>query len=250
MGVFEAYLDESGTGKPYFAVGGLVGPADDWVQFAQDWEAIIRPLGIKAYHATDCEDGRGEFRDWPKEKRNDLTVNLIDCISKRKFFGVGLSAIVADFKEVLHPKPEHLFRDLYSLLLRHVIGTAVVQMVQRAPGQHLAVICDWQQEFDGAGIKMFRSMADDAEWEYSRKLETINYASKEKVLPLQAADQAAYEAYKLIVNQITDPKRAARMSMYRLFDLPFYIALCNKKSFWGLSVETIVNAPLRYNEVR
>jgi uncharacterized protein DUF3800 len=250
LGVFEAYLDESGTGKPYFAVGGLVGPADDWIQFSQDWEAIIQPLGIKAYHAADCEDGRGEFRGWPREKRNALTVSLIDCISKRKFFAVGLGAIVADYQEVLHPKADHLYRDLYALLLRYVIATAVTQMAQRLPGQHLAVICDWQEEFDGAGIRMFRSMAEDIEWQYSQKLDSITYESRAKFLPLQAADQAAYEAYKLAVNKFTDPNRPARMSMYRLFDLPFYIAYCNKDAFWSLSVETIVNAPLKFHEVR
>jgi len=232
--MFEAYFDESGTGRRIFAVGGFVGPTDEWAIFAQEWEAIIKPLGISAYHAADCEGGYREFKDWPQKKRDNLTIALVDCLEKRKIFGIGIGAIVEDFKEVMPTSPETLWCDLYVELFELVLINAVGRIVERAPGQHLAVFCDRQQEFQHAATQAFWALADEPEWDYRNNLENITFTSREKFPPLQAADKAAYETHKLYTNQLYDPKRAARMAMYRFFDHPFYTAYCDKHSFLAM----------------
>src|SRR5215813_5360226 len=141
--MFRAFIDESGFQCDVFAVSAFVGAEREWELFCQDWEPIITAAGV-TYHAAECEGGYGEFAGWSREKRDALNIALIDCLAKRQIFGVGMSAIVQDFREVMPTSPETLWRDLYVELLEIVLIQSVNRMVDRPPGQPLAVRCHQQ----------------------------------------------------------------------------------------------------------
>jgi hypothetical protein len=234
--MFEAYIDESGKDSPVFAVSGFVGPADEWAIFAEEWKAISGPTGITCYHAADCEGGFHEFDGWLSEKRIALNVALVDCLERRKIFGVGLAAIVNDFKAVMPTSSESLWHDLYVELFENVVIQAANRIAQIAPGQQLAVICHRFQN-TGAATQAFWALADEPLWDNRNKLESIVFADKRKFMPLQAADKAAYETYRHCTNQLADPRQRTRRAMYRFNDLPFHCAICDKHTFLQLKNE-------------
>ena len=54
--LLRVYIDESGTdkGAPVLTVAGYVAKPSQWQTFSKEWTRVLKPTGIKVYHATDA----------------------------------------------------------------------------------------------------------------------------------------------------------------------------------------------------
>jgi hypothetical protein len=229
--VFKAYLDEGGLQEPIFAIGGIVASEEEWAIFSLEWEAIIKPLGLAAYHSSNCDGGYEAFKGWPQDKRTALTIDLVSCMKERNVFMVGVSAKVEEIAEVTEKSGKALWAALYDACFSTAIGITVRQCALLMPEEEVSVVFDRQNEFAGTIRRCFNRMADDRTWPYADKLAGLAFGSRDKYLPLQAADKVAYETFKQTLNQLTDPDRPARMSLYELYDRPFYSGILGKDAF-------------------
>lgn len=56
------YIDTSGKKTDrVMAAGGYLNSEERWKAFGKAWNAILRDVGVKEFHATDFFNGRGEF---------------------------------------------------------------------------------------------------------------------------------------------------------------------------------------------
>ncbi len=51
LGMFQAYIDDSGRGQTPFVLAGYIAPAEKWAEFSDKWQALLdgkggyQPLG-------------------------------------------------------------------------------------------------------------------------------------------------------------------------------------------------------------
>lgn len=71
-----AFGDESHDGKEevVFAVSGVIGSQEDWDALSVSWKK--RTGGIP-FHASDCENGYGPYKDMCVEERQRLYKDLV-----------------------------------------------------------------------------------------------------------------------------------------------------------------------------
>jgi hypothetical protein len=84
-------------------------------------------------------------------------------------------------------------------------------------GHNMRVACVFedQKEFRGRArwlVDKFRAINP----RYSARLGTVTYAAKTKLVPLEIADNLAYEVMKEILNTKYDPTRPRRIAMEKM----------------------------------
>lgn len=217
LAVIRGYFDESYKDRRVYTIGGYVGRDRDWRPVAHNWRNRRLRDGIQCFHAADCEDGREEFEKLKKEERIALKIDLIHAVlAEKSLGGFGSAVIIEDFykvressdraKEVLGPSP-------YFLCFQTILGDICAELDEQgfSPALSLACIFEEQEEFSGRAKKLY----DDFKRvnpSFRPRLGTLTYASKGKFVPLEIADNLAYETMKEILNHKFDPDRPRRKS--------------------------------------
>jgi hypothetical protein len=83
------------------------------------------------------------------------------------------------------------------------------------PGMRVACIFEEQGEF-GPRSKGLLDKFRAINLRYSARLGTVSYAGKTEFVPLEIADNLAYEAMKEILNKKYDPTRPRRIAMEKM----------------------------------
>jgi hypothetical protein len=122
--MLSAFGDESSdeTRSRVFAVGGILGSAEDWNRFRQQW---TDRLNGRVFHAADCEAGRGDFKDMERGSRQQLFNDLTEILVDSKLMGYGSSIHIAGCREVV-PAVLAEFPDMpyYDCFLKTVVYLA------------------------------------------------------------------------------------------------------------------------------
>jgi hypothetical protein len=221
LAVIRGYFDESYKDHRVFAIGGYVGRDRDWNPIAKAWRNRRLKNHVQCFHAADCEDGREEFKDLSKEERIQLKTDLIQIVGRStNLGGFGAAVIIEDFykvressdraKEVLGPDP-------YFMCFQMLLTAVCVELEQQGatPGMSVAYIFEEQEEFSGRAKGLYDRFKK-INPEYAPRLGTVTYAPKQKFIPLEIADNLAYETMKEVLNNKFDPERPRRISMAKM----------------------------------
>jgi hypothetical protein len=95
------YLDESGIHKDAEAciVAGYFGSIRQWKNFGRPWKRILNRFGVPLdeFHAKNLVKCQGFFRDWTKDKSEQLQLALAELISRCKIYPVAQGVLVESF---------------------------------------------------------------------------------------------------------------------------------------------------------
>ena len=212
VAVIKIYMDESGThdGSPVVTVGAYFGKPKAWAEFTRKWNFFKRP--IRVFHSSDSANLRGEFKGWSPEDRDAIVVHLTRCLRESSLGGMAAGINMRDFNEALSGRPDlvDLFGSPYITCFQWVVQQ-IVDLADNAHGHQTLAFFHEQNDFQVEALKAF-------EWvRQSRKNHrgdmAIAFGSKERYVPLQAADMLAYEANK----RLRDPtKTTVRRSLEAL----------------------------------
>ena len=111
VAVIKIYMDESGTHggtkksppSPIVTVGAYAAQPKKWQSFTKEWNAQKKPIDV--YHAVDCANGRGEFKDWPDKDRADFAARVLPIIPKHIPFGLVVGMDLKAFEAAMKPYP-------------------------------------------------------------------------------------------------------------------------------------------------
>ncbi len=219
--VIRGYFDESYKDHRVYAIGGYVGRDRDWKAASRKWRNRRLRDGIECFHAADCEDGRGEFAKLSKEERRTLKTDLIQIVGAQENLGGFSSAvIIEDFhgvresseraKQVLGPNPYFL---CFQILLSDVC--VALEEAGAGPGIRVAYVFEEQEEFSGRAKQLYDQFKAINQT-YAPRMGSLTYAGKGQFVPLEIADNLAYETMKEILNHKYDPTRVRRISMQKM----------------------------------
>jgi hypothetical protein len=224
MAVLKAYLDDSGdetdtAQHKAIALAGYIAPVSGWEVFEPRWKRILDREGVSELHMTDFANFRGEFASWrgDEPRRQAFLGDLCQVIGEAGLHGVGavvrlddLARFNAETGAALEPMPLAIYWCMNAIYMYdpdHLVELRIDRMKR----------CHSKVETATEYARSF--YADDVS-------QTINVTcdsalGAKQVLPLQAADFAAYEALKFermprVVGQDGAPKR--RRSFASLLD--------------------------------
>jgi len=210
-----AYLDESGThtGAPVVVAGGFMATVAAWDEFSRAWEVQLRKVGVSSYHATDLEHpGYGEFSGWTAKKRLGFQRRFFALIRRAAPYSAACGIAFADYEAVV-PVDREFRRTLGSAYLC-CLRACVLKMLERSHevGVDDGVTFMLEDRPKPPGIE---SKGDITEWferwkRVDSRVQFAGFWNKRRVLPLQAADFAAFELKKELQNRVLGGAPAAR----------------------------------------
>ena len=211
--ILECYFDDSSDDRreKYFACGGLLGTPEQWDYFDVLWNTATRGLS-EPFRSTDCENGYGQFKDWPIPERQKLMARLTTVVSRLRLFGYASIIPIAEFKAVFPNLGE---REAARSVLAHVIVN-MASLANRM-GTDVAI---WFEKgsYSSASHGIFDSL-QAKEWKPAQRLRGPFFENKQ-LRPLQSADLVAREAFKHIDNLGVRPMRK---SLIKISETQFFM---------------------------
>ena len=213
VGMMSAYCDASGTeDQPVVAVAGWIGPVARWDTFEVDWKIALARFDVPYLHMKEFAHFKGPFETWKGDepKRRAFLATLTHVIHSSATMIIGTLVPTDVVREV----------DREFCVTEH-LGNAftVAALVTILNGQRVFGV-DQVEWFFEAGDRG-RGPLEDMLERYKHPLPTFRPSRDQKgirgVVPLQAADFAAYELFRDCKTGEGQPAWRYRMSGIKLF---------------------------------
>jgi len=216
--MFYCYFDESGIhgDAKIFVMAAYLAPQKEWIRFVPKWSKVLSDNGISVFHANECNSNKKEFRKFKdrREERNQFVAELLRTISERNRiipFLVGL--VLEDLDEPFRDAAGMDETSPYYLGMVSLLTQLGLWMSKMKYPQSEKVVCvfDRQNEFSKHAIRVFNKTLEQ-DWEGREHFSEIDFNSREKMIPLQAADALAYDSYREFCRRRYHPERPPRPS--------------------------------------
>jgi len=237
--VLTAAFDESGShaDSRYIIIAGYVAPVERWELFAKRWVPALRELGVRPwpalrlghlppdpfFHMTDYESRQKQFQGWSQLRRIRLFRRLAGLIDQFTVLGFGVSVDRAAYAKIIAPQvPEASgYRDPYMWCMQSCMealyhakrgskGLGSLRIVDPQP-----IACVFEQGHLVQGkVALFYARFRE-KWEADDVFGTFAFDTKQRFVPLQAADILAYEVRKDIENRGVRPRRRSLERLLR-----------------------------------
>jgi len=223
MAMYSAYFDEStGNGSPVYVVAGFLSNDALWVQFEKEWKAVLSEFKITAFHAQHFAKHKKQFLGWDEPKRQRLLSALLDIIQRRAQFGFAAVVHAAAFRDVFKGKDRIEVGSVYRLgctCCFSQVGEWAQKNYQIEPIAHCF---DAGNKNAGDVLKTYqdiKSRPDRIAW----RLGPIAFESDDVLVPLQAADLAAYEIWKWLDEHFAQKIKHGRHPFHEIVRIPWKI---------------------------
>lgn len=223
MALYSAYFDESsGNDSPVYVVAGFLSQDALWRQFEKEWKEVLGDFKISSFHAQHFAMRKGEFRGWREPQRRKLMASLLAVIQRRARLGFAAVVHARDFREVFKGKDRAEIGSVYKLCCLACfteIGEWAKKNYQIEPVAHFF---DVGNKNAGEVLKTYQEVKSDPK-RLDYRLGAIAFESDAVVVPLQAADLAAYELWKWLDEHYAKKTRHGRYPLQEIVKLPWSI---------------------------
>jgi hypothetical protein len=209
--VIKVAMDESGVhdASPVLTVGAYVARPRPWEAWTRRWNVAKRP--IKTFHAVDCANLVGEFKNWDKASRDALVVRLLDVMEESDIPGVVIGLHMDEFRSAMTGRDDlrEIFGTPYTACFHWVTQTIVNIANELGSLERIGFVheCNDHQHEALDSFNWMKRNANPA-----ARIIGIQFVGKEDYVPLQAADMLAYGGNK----RLRDPSRPPRRPWRRL----------------------------------
>jgi len=221
-----AYFDESSDQQQerIFVVAGYIGLEEHWRALSRKWATMLSDVGIAEFHAVDCEHGTAQFAGMSRRRRQGIQRRFVELLADESN---GLIGIVGAIMLGPYARLRQRFRESrrippglpisgtldhpYYLAFQLAIESAAINpAVTALPAiEKLDFVFD-RHSLGGRIPTLFGSIQGDHSLGYSSRLASVQFHSRTTVLPLQAADLLAYEAYRFGDTQLSGNQAETR----------------------------------------
>jgi hypothetical protein len=195
--MFTAYFDAAGnTGTGVTIVSGWLASVDQWKRFDEDWRQLLKRYDVPYFHMKEFAHSKKVFSSWERdeERRTSFLCAAVDIIAAYVYSGFACVVTQDVFNRVNRThKLSEWAGNAYSLAGRDCV--AHVRKWIRLHGNGAPVKYVFERGDSGKGHLM-RVMERD---KYSMPIFASSRDTPDGelgMLPLQAADFAAYEMRK------------------------------------------------------
>ncbi len=223
------YGDESHDGKMkrVYAIAGLIGTREQWDVLKAQW---LEATGGMEFHSTDCEAGKGDFKDIPENERVRLHRKLAAIIANSGIKGFGYAIDIEGFRKVA-PKsiPKNApYYNCFAGVVRYLARVARPKQVEFIFHQQIEV------QYNAGHIYNF--LVTKKGWEkYTTHMKGIVAFAPSTEPEIQVADLVARETMKDCLYYLSD-REYRNISFRSLVDSGrFYFVNYTGESFASFS---------------
>jgi hypothetical protein len=202
LAILQGFGDDTGKGKePVFALGGFVASVEQWVCFADAWDAKLREVpSIRYFKAREAAACRGEFFRFDPAQRDIKVAGLISLINAYAQFFVGSAIVREDWNKVFRGRMAKTMESPFFFAYMRLMTSSLQRLFNFGPAIDRV---EWI--FDKEDQTTYREVLN---WWLAQKGEPPLYLSRrmgnhpimrddKEVMPLQAADLIAWVTGKL-----------------------------------------------------
>jgi len=200
-----AYMDDSSDGyrAEYFVSGGAIAGEERWIKsrptdqrsFYIDWSVTCKDLK-NPFHSAECSSQHGDFKGWTKPACAAFMDRLVNIIVSHGISGFASIVPIRLYKQVF---PEAKLYDPYYLTVRHtLLALAGMGQLEKDRFGFGGLKCwfELDRKTKPTIERIYDALKKLKTWEPASSLEeTPNFDTK-KLVPLQAADMIAREAFR------------------------------------------------------
>ncbi len=223
MAYYSAYFDESTSAdSPVLVVAGFLSTDAQWMLFEREWKEVLAAFEITAFHAQHFSKHKEEFLGWEEPKRKALLRKLLSIINERAAFGFASTVHVKEFDAVFTGNDRRDIGSPYNLCCTACylqIGHWAQRNYQVEP---LALIFDAGHKNAGDVTNTFNAEIKKSE-NIAYRLGSLTFSDDKVMVPLQAADLAAYELWKWLDEHFAQKKRHGRFPLLKMMNTPWSI---------------------------
>jgi hypothetical protein len=223
MALFSAYFDEStGNKSPVFVVAGFLSQDALWHQFECEWKVVLGDFGITAFHAQHFAMRKKQFSGWDEPKRRRLLSALLDIIQRRAQFGFATVVHGAAFRDLFRGKDRAEVGSIYRLCCTCCFSQVGEWAQKNYQIEPIAHFFDAGNKNAGEVLNTYQEIKkrpDRVPW----RLGAIVFESDEVLVPLQAADLAAYELWKWLDEHFAQKVKHGRHPLHEIVRIPWKI---------------------------
>lgn len=189
--VLQAYIDDSGLwSDPVSALGGWYASAETWIEFSQDWQAMLdKSPGIPFFKLRELRAGKGAFSGLNATERKSREFDAMAIIAKHRLIHFTCMVSQSMFEDAKKRFRPPILCSLYHVLAYGTMIQLVDYLYHKGIKDRVDFIFDEQirQQRDIQDIwYLIKQYADPY---HRRKLGATPVFEKDhKVLPIQAAD--------------------------------------------------------------
>lgn len=226
MGVWTAYHDASGsehTSDKYpMAIAGLCSTELDWLQFEQEWEAVLkhRRYNVKYLHMKEFAHSTGEFATWKgdEKRRSDFLKALTNVIAQRVKRCQILYVPPAAYDAVNNKfKLDDVIAGTYSLCALIGYTQILKWMSKKHPRDPLEQVFEAGDRGQGRFLEMWdREVALSDSFSRPLVKAKLDRRTGHHVRPFEAADFIAYE-FALVTSRYYQGVSKSRQSFIGIF---------------------------------
>jgi Protein of unknown function (DUF3800) len=212
------FVDDSGShsSAPAYVLSAFFTTPKHWEKIMREWLGMVHRYKVNTFHAVDCANGGGEFRDWSNRRKKSMFRNLINILSHHSSLnGCSASIVVRDYEEIVYPEAHSVFGGpkllAFQLLLLEVSKKALqpINFVVDKPSKGWGLFEDI--------FEKTRKLSKLRAW--AGCLDKLTPGNVRTFPQLQTADLLAYESYRELARRAkgkTGPTRRMRRSLWRL----------------------------------
>lgn len=200
-----AYLDDSGKLadpiETVTIVGGCIATVEEWDELEKEWWSVISAYDVKEFHAVDFAHSKGDFLDWPEDKRRAFLGALVE-IMRRNLRNpskpIGGLLPLSQFRNLSSERQAEWGDDPYFVCLQQCIQQAAVhaQDLYVTP-ENVEIYCDEQPTFEGIAKRVYGACKQYLPNGMGDRLCRFAFGASKKWAGLQVADLVAYEGLQM-----------------------------------------------------
>lgn len=207
------FFDESSSsddGANYYVIAGYVGRLEDWAEFHAKWTAALRAAHVESFHATDCEGGYKQFKHLRgsehNDERRDIQMRFAKAVQALGLVGVSAS-ISLRHHNYFEPNLPAAKGQAHMSVPHMLAFRAFVQFVARtvedvAPSEVVDFVAS-DGPYSGRMRDLYEQLKRHVALSWVNRVGTFSVARARDVPALQAADQLAYETWRMRENRGT-----------------------------------------------
>jgi len=223
--MLEVYFDESGTheSSPVICVAGYLFATEQAKHLNREWGETLEEFGVSAFHATDCGNGRGQFKHLLPERRIELTKRIIGIIKRRMEVGFAVTLSESDFNQVT--PPTWVMGGPYMICAMYAIAGVSGWADKNSYAGDISYFFEEGDKHEAATSAAIDELCTHPIGKSGFRYRSHAFLPKLGNGPLQAADLLAYEWFREII-RLNDPnnRRPSRKSFDGLLEHPGYYA--------------------------
>ncbi len=121
--VFQAFIDDSGSGVPVFVLSGYVAPVYWWESFSEEWQSLLdQPPKLKYFKMREAAQLSGEFSRMRVGQRNERIKTFFDLIRKAAHQSVSAVIPMQPYRRIVKGRIRKEWDDPYFIALFDIVS--------------------------------------------------------------------------------------------------------------------------------